>query len=212
MRYINKTQAPAFFKDDTKDLNNWHDYGKVKGTKRRLKQHIIEQEQNALCVYCEGKVGLDDSHIEHLKPKGKYPQLTFDYQNLAVSCNGTLHNQDDDTQQKSCGHKKDNEYDEALFLDPSQLTDIRDYFVYDIEDSLICPADKSPEQAQYAIKILQLNSDGLPQARGNALRSFRNTLARIKDVKQRKAKVMAVIKAENKPFVSFLRYHYRALF
>jgi uncharacterized protein (TIGR02646 family) len=213
VRYIKKTAAPDFFTADTKNLNTWDQYGKVKGTKRCLKQHIIDHEQYALCVYCESKINPSDSHIEHIKPKGKngYPELTFDYKNLAVSCNGNLHNQADDHKQRSCGHKKDNEYDESLFLDPTQLTDISDYFVYDVDDGQIDSSDKAVAKARYAIDILNLNKDGLPQARGNALKALRQSLRKIKDTQQRKATLIAFINGQNRPFVSFLRFNFRAI-
>lgn len=215
MRYIKKQTAPTFFSTDTKSIHRWDDY--LASKKRELKNYMLEQEQNFLCVYCECKISLDNldsCHVEHIKPKASnmYPELTFDYQNLAVSCNGTIHNPDDDKSRYSCGHKKANEYSEINFLDPTKVVDIRDHFVYDFDDFIIMPSGKSPVKSQYNIDILRLNSDGLPQARGKALRAFQQHLAKIKDVNKRKEKMIEIINGENKPFVSFLRYKFRALF
>ncbi|MFT4925759.1 MAG: hypothetical protein ACI8WB_001854 [Phenylobacterium sp.] len=214
MRYIEKTAIPPFFTDDTKDLSSWDEYKH----KRRLKTHIIEHEQNALCVYCEATVSLDNSHLEHIKPKAqdKYPQLMFDYHNLAVSCQGTLHNPADnppnDKRPSSCGHKKDNHYDETRFLDPTQTPDISAYFVYDFDDFTINSSDFAPQKSQYAIDILRLNTAGLAGARKHALRAFQTHLGKIKNIEKRKAKIIEIINAQNKPFVSALRYKYRAVF
>ncbi|MFT5164021.1 MAG: hypothetical protein ACI9FJ_002618, partial [Alteromonadaceae bacterium] len=66
-------------------------------------------------------------------------------------------------------------------------------------------------KARYAIDILNLNKDGLPQARGNALKALRQSLRKIKDTQQRKATLIAFINGQNRPFVSFLRFNFRAI-
>ncbi len=49
MRYIKKLPTPEFFIDDTKELTSWNDYPAYK--KRKLKEYILEKEQNWLCGY-----------------------------------------------------------------------------------------------------------------------------------------------------------------
>ena len=51
----------------------------------------LNLEQHGFCVYCETKLGQDDGHVEHIKSKSVNPPLTFDYSNLAHSCNGPGH-------------------------------------------------------------------------------------------------------------------------
>ena len=157
MRYIQKQPTPQFFIDDTQGLDTWKSYGK-RGEKRRLKAHILENEQFHLCVYCEGRVEVDASHLEHIKPKAShmYPELMFAYANLAVSCNGTLFNADDDNKSRHCGHKKDSEYDQDNFIDPTCTTDVVDYFCFDLDDHTILPTPKKPQSAQYTINVLRL--------------------------------------------------------
>lgn len=53
-------------------------------------------EQNGLCVYCEQTITADQAHLDHIKPRSAWPQLTWAYDNLAVSCNHADH----------CGHAK----------------------------------------------------------------------------------------------------------
>ena len=67
MKYIEKTTIPSFFIDDTKNLGSWNDY--FAKNKRDLKKYILENEQNYLCGYCESKILIDNSHLEHIKPK-----------------------------------------------------------------------------------------------------------------------------------------------
>lgn len=106
MRYIKKVAIPQFFIDNTKDLSIWSAYHSTK--KRILKEHILKEEQNYLCCYCEDKIAMDNTHIEHVKPKHlDIENLTFDYNNLLVSCNGTCRNSVEDTTRYNCGHRKD---------------------------------------------------------------------------------------------------------
>ena len=47
----------------------------------------LEDMYEGLCCYCEGRVGVVEfGHIEHRKPKDKYPQETFDWDNLHLAC------------------------------------------------------------------------------------------------------------------------------
>lgn len=43
--------------------------------------------QGSRCAYCEGPVSEDNRHIEHFRQRDRYPQGTFDWQNLFGSCN-----------------------------------------------------------------------------------------------------------------------------
>ncbi len=39
------------------------------------------------CAYCESKIShIDYGHIEHFRPKSRYPELTFEWTNLLLSC------------------------------------------------------------------------------------------------------------------------------
>lgn len=63
--------------------------------------------QEGFCVYCERPLAKDgqqipQGHVEHIKPRSKYSELTFDHKNLAASCNGYVAGKG----LVSCGHKK----------------------------------------------------------------------------------------------------------
>lgn len=65
----------------------------------------LSAAQGGFCVYCERPLTKNDDqiprgHVEHIKPRSKYPDLTFDHTNLAASCNGSGNGP------VSCGHKK----------------------------------------------------------------------------------------------------------
>lgn len=50
-----------------------------------LLREQLRQEQKGLCCYC-CQILETQATIEHLKSRSKFPKLTFDYQNLLLSC------------------------------------------------------------------------------------------------------------------------------
>ncbi|KIM10424.1 MAG: hypothetical protein KU38_07590 [Sulfurovum sp. FS08-3] len=204
MRYIQKVQPPQFFIEDTLNLESWSSYFSHK--KHKLKEHLLEHEQNYLCCYCESKISSDtnSSHVEHIRPKGhdKYPHLTFEYHNLAVSCNGTCQNLPNDSTIHNCGHIKSNEYDENLFLNPVELEDIRDYFEYDIDEGKIEASAKNEQKASYMIDTLRLNDGGLTKAREKALENFIEKMKKI-EANLRREEIKKILKEEKLEQISF---------
>lgn len=71
-----------------------------------IKESLRSEAKNK-CMYCESKVShVSYEHIEHIKPKAKYPELTFEWQNLGLAC-------------PVCNMNKSDEYDPSLrFLNP----------------------------------------------------------------------------------------------
>lgn len=126
---------------------------------------LLANEQYGLCAYSEINPEHYDlgTHIEHVKPKSRYPEKTFDYQNLILSA---LSSSDlksfDEKDEKSTfgGHHKQSQYDETLFV--SCLTgNSSDYFIY-LSNGEVEPKrsllghDKI--RAKYTIDLLNLNS------------------------------------------------------
>ena len=212
MRYVQKLDTPRFFIRWTKGLGIWND---CKISKEPLRRYILKHEQNNLCIYCESKITSmkSSSHIEHIQPKHlDIPNLTFDYKNIAVSCNGNGENISGDKTNYNCGHRKDKNdtpYNDELFLNPVIEKDIRDYFKYDFDDCLICTSDKDIEKAQYMIDTLHLNDGGLLKAREKALKNFINEMKKITNIKIRKEKMKEVLNREDIAFISFLRFKYK---
>ena len=225
MKYIKKSEEiPQFFLDDTKELNKtiktfvtpneksqvWdNDYK----NKRTLKEYLLKVEQNYLCGYCEAKISLDNSHVEHIKPKSlDYDNLTFDYYNLLVSCNGVCFSE----QKKpiTCGHKKANKFDEVKFLNPTKKVNIREYFIY-TNNYYIGSSSLDEEKSKYTMDLLELNSfnNNLPQAREDAFNEFRNSVT---DFSQKTGKdiqeiAQILLNKENLAFISFLKFRYKSI-
>ncbi len=117
--------------------------------------------QKGLCAYCEIK--LDNlsigHHLEHIKPKSKFLDRTFDYTNIVLSCFSSENVQSKDPS-LSCGHHKLSAFDENLFISPTQL-DCNDFFEYDLFGE-IYPKEglsiQDKKKAEYTIELLNLKS------------------------------------------------------
>ncbi len=129
MKFVPKTNPCALFDDyiAIKKPQNWK---KVEaGPKLVLHQHLLEEQQH-LCVYCQQSIPkkrqkdqpptfLHPSHVEHIRPKSIFRHLVFDHKNLAVSCDGFEIDAAARAHPDFCGHKKDDFFDDALFVHPS---------------------------------------------------------------------------------------------
>ncbi len=50
-------------------------------------KEALEQMYDGRCCYCESQIGVTDyEHIEHLRPKTRFPELWFDWENLHWAC------------------------------------------------------------------------------------------------------------------------------
>lgn len=74
MQFINKQNTEPI------DWNAWFtvppdrrtfDYGIDSGSLPRIREvmHFLINEQNSLCAYCQQKIDIDNSSIEHVTPK-----------------------------------------------------------------------------------------------------------------------------------------------
>jgi uncharacterized protein (TIGR02646 family) len=187
MLKIDNAEEPQEFIDFKKTHpKEWDDLGandKFRGLKKRLREYLLEHEQKInssyCCVYCERKITLARSHIEHIKPKSVYKADTFNYQNLTVSCleerevvvNGLKGKLD------TCGHYKENRFDEAKFINPV-LDDPKDFFTYDITTGNVSPREglsgKEQGKANYTIDLLNLNHAYLADTRTEIINNFRS--------------------------------------
>ncbi len=215
MKYIQKLPIPQFFIDDTIGLTNWEQYSAtfdLREKKRHLKEYILGKEQNGLCCYCENGITIHNlpAHIEHIKPKSlDNITLTFDYNNLLVSCQGNHFNEIGDNSKSTCGHIKDNNFDEVKFLNPTLVTDISDYFVFDSDTGIISASKKDKIKAEYTIQILNLNgkNDKLAHARKIAKDALIRNFNKL-PIEERKLRLKAFLQNESNEFISFFRYLY----
>ncbi|SPX81623.1 retron system putative HNH endonuclease [Moraxella ovis] len=115
-----------------------------------LLREQLRQEQKGLCCYC-CQILEKQATVEHLKSRSKFPQLTFDYQNLLLSC------------------KESNQCDNAKGNDELELTPLMT--ACDTEIMLKVNGELNPisDRAKQAIDLLNLNNADLCQRRKQAI-------------------------------------------
>ncbi len=158
MKHISKQSEPNHFKTwkDNNSSSLWEEF--VKSNEYRSLKSFLRDEQEGRCCYCEIIIqGNCDTHIEHYKPKSKYPNDKYNYLNLLASCQ---HND-------SCGHKKGKVYDNFIV---SPFGDCESRFTY-TGNGMIISSDENDEHAKKTSELLGLNC--------KRLRDLRNTILQI---------------------------------
>ncbi|WP_413662103.1 retron system putative HNH endonuclease [Microbulbifer sp. CNSA002] len=130
---------------------------------------ILNEEQYYLCAYTELRPDLEGigTHIEHVKPKSKYPSLTFDYKNLVVSA---LKSEDLQFHRGNVfgGHAKKSHFDKRQFKSPLRARVKRNYFLY-LSDGRVVPSPSKTKRYQrkvrHTINLLNLNAPYLVNLR-----------------------------------------------
>ena len=61
----------------------WKKFGD-NGDRKKVREQL-ESVQDDLCAYCENSLE-HHAHIEHFEPKSRNRNLTFEWENLTVSC------------------------------------------------------------------------------------------------------------------------------
>jgi uncharacterized protein (TIGR02646 family) len=140
-----------------KDLNESEEGKKARADLRKT----LSQEQGYICCYCCRTLDPNDSHIEHIRPQESCAHLTLEYNNLLVSCQGKLQN----NEPRHCGMAKDAWFDEDLMVSPLS-EDCEEFFEYSLVGEIL-PTKNIPRSkaAQETINRLQLNIPNLQAMR-----------------------------------------------
>ena len=101
MKKINKGKEPksltayrsTISQQNLKDSNIYEDFKeKTKEECQENKAYNLRkqllQEQGYICCYCMGRIGCNNSKIEHFKSQTKNRESQIDYQNLFIACKG----------------------------------------------------------------------------------------------------------------------------
>jgi uncharacterized protein (TIGR02646 family) len=174
MRHILHTPNPpvALRRAVARGTTNWDRFDAKEAVSEAL-----DTLQMGLCAYCQTRVDSDiGSHIEHLWPKHAHPAMTFQWDNLVLSC---THSDEIGiarlTGGVSCGHSDGKRrwpaYDPRFVL-PTEA-DCERYFEYRASDGTVQPARELSAQdaarAAYTIDLLNLNCRRLCRLRKDML-------------------------------------------
>lgn len=173
MIHIDKTPYPEFINFVQKNNpQNWDGLDTIVRTNTR--KYILENEQGNQCAYTELPLEYEknNSHIEHLKRKDSafFPELTFEWSNLFISCNS------DDFG----GKYKDGKYlkgktkaDSAIILNPA-LENPKDFFELKNWGELTIKEGLqgiAKIKAEETIKAFNLNHNSLQDRRREMMQS-----------------------------------------
>jgi uncharacterized protein (TIGR02646 family) len=119
----------------------------------------LDAMQGRRCAYCEAGISDGARHIEHFRPRGRYPQGTFDWTNLFGSCN----------RQESCGKHKDDrkkcgDYNPDDLIKPD-VDDPEDFFLF-VSDGTIAIrdglSDAARRRAEETLRVFNLDAQHGP--------------------------------------------------
>jgi len=163
MKHIEKGSEPSSLTAYNKKVGKTT---KWKSFNRNVKNDVYESvlyEQGYICCYCGIRISRKKCHIEHYRPKSKYPDLTFTYSNLISSCQGE--DEQRPTKPVHCGHKKGGWFDEELMISPLD-PNCSSYFKYTGAGEIL-PTENSEHQeaAETTIRMLALNINKLKKMR-----------------------------------------------
>lgn len=132
----------------------WNKYNK------RYVRNTLREMFHDKCAYCEAKIThIAYPHIEHYRPKKKYPQYTFEWNNLLLACgicNGSAHKGDNFP-------LKDGDEDTPLLLNP--CGDDPEQHLEFVQARVVFLS----ERGQHTRDLLGLNRDELFDRRRNLL-------------------------------------------
>jgi uncharacterized protein (TIGR02646 family) len=132
----------------------------------------IESMQGKRCAYCENSFSGLQRHIDHFRPRSRFPQDTFNWFNLFGSCSA----------QNSCGNHKDAGTNLQPNYNPDDLIkpdvdDPAEYLMFSSDGSVTPKAGLLPVQiqkAQLTIDVFGLNGS-LRQVRETVLIGYKET-------------------------------------
>ena len=121
MRGSNKSDEPPQLRDwkaEQRRNGIEPEYRNLQQPERGATERHLFAEQTGQCVYCGRGISLARKqryHLEHFRPRSKYPDLQLDYANLFLSCGP----EGDNGARNTCGHHKGDWFEEGCHIPPA---------------------------------------------------------------------------------------------
>ncbi len=173
MHKLTRKTEPECLKNYSSPQQTWKSVGAA--CKHQI-HDCLEEMQGKLCAYCEADISNPHNrHIEHFLTRARYPEQTFDWQNLFWSCENP----------NSCGRFKDPNLGSLAHATDIIKPDIEDpayFFIFQANGEIVIRSDLSPQARQRAcetLRIFNLNGDntGLKTRRKAAADKYKNIMA-----------------------------------
>ena len=165
MKRIRKSVEPREFTEwkSTDRMAHRPNWNRLRAPLKTVIHESLMNEQGFICCYCESRVVVDDSHVEHFRPKEQYSDLQLEYRNLLCSCL----RERSSGEPIHCGHRKGIWFDEEALVSPLQQ-DCETRFMFTANGE-ICPRSSSDLAAATTIESLALDLPKLNALRAAAL-------------------------------------------
>lgn len=170
MKYITKDPEPQEiidWKENDKMFQrgkpNWN---RLKASHKESLRNSTLTEQGHICCYCERRVSLQDSHLEHLKPQEKSPEAQIEYTNLLCSCQLEI----EKGEPRHCGNNKGSWFDNELFISPLDAN-CETRFKYTMQGEILA-YNENDIAAKTTIEKLKLDLPKLNDLRRKAVEPF----------------------------------------
>lgn len=160
MKWIDKVAEPAEFlvwknQDRMAHRPRWN---RVPRDVRSTVHRALLEEQGFLCCYCEASVNVDNSHVEHFRPRRRpFEDQQLDYRNLHCSCQRELQK----GEPRHCGNKKGGWFQEELMVSPlDRRCETRFLFTGNGEVHARCEDDRAAKEtiARLGLNLAKLQS------------------------------------------------------
>ncbi len=154
MKHIVKQNEPRELRELREQANeDWQPiYDDLGGVCKKAVHASLLTEQGHICCYCNMRILQDDSHIEHFRPRSRFPEVELEYENLLASCQLKAKRREP----LRCGKRKAAWFDDALMISPLQK-DCESRFRF-TADGAIYPADDDDPAAKETIERLGLDN------------------------------------------------------
>ena len=152
-------------------------YDALSGDARKGLQRALFFEQTGQCVYCGRGIRLEDRggfHVEHFRPSARWPELELAYENLFLSCESDRRRQDPSS--GTCGHRKDDWFDEACYVAPAPEEECQQRFAFGSNGRI--RGDGTPA-AEEMIAVLNLNHPELVADRSQLIEAVDAELEKV---------------------------------
>jgi len=177
MHKLQRGAAPLCLRNYRYNRDTWSNGTPTSAEKCEIWQELYAMQGNR-CAYCEAAIALGGQHIEHFRQRSRYPQGTFQWDNLFGSCN----------RQDTCGKHKDGcgPYNHQDLIKPD-VEDPDKYFIF-VTDGTIKVREGLPandkHRAEETLRIFSLDHDNGPlrHMRKRASAGYLQTAEEIKNI------------------------------
>jgi uncharacterized protein (TIGR02646 family) len=168
MKHIVKGPEPKeYIEWKAKACDDWQPtYNDLSGNVKDAVKKALMEEQGHICCYCERRLSIDDSHIEHFRPQSEPAVDPLDYSNMLCSCQHRLKK----GEPRHCGNLKDHWFDDRLLISPFE-SHCESRFAFSA-DGRIRPSRDGDVAAETTITKLGLGIPKLNALREKAIEPF----------------------------------------